>query len=137
MLRPTSQPCPAWALRAWPPLLWQSGLENRLHLRHIETRVTNPGDQIMRTAGQTMWAATADDGEAGVAWDWIQLSRGIVALADPLSLVTNLRLLGPAGEVLTVQQSLVQLNVLVNALPWQTEVQRALRNGGSASEAFG
>ena len=51
-----------------------------------------------RTAGQTIWAGTAADGEAGVAWDWMQIARGVVAMADPMSVVTNLRLVGNAGR---------------------------------------
>jgi hypothetical protein len=91
----------------------------------------------MRTAGQTMWMARSEGGEAGVAWDWIQLSRGIVALADPLSLVTNLRLVGPEGEVLGPQEAMLQLNMLVNELPWQCEVERALQGSQPLLEAFG
>ncbi len=61
-----------------------------------------------------------------MAWDWIQIARGVVAIADPMSLVTNLRLIGDGGEVWTAQQSALFLNRLVRALPWQLEVQRAL-----------
>lgn len=61
-----------------------------------------------------------------MAWDWVQLSRGIVAMADPMSVITNLRLLGPEGEVLTAFESALHLNVMVHALPWQDEVERAL-----------
>jgi len=78
-------------------------------------------------AGQTVWAAHADDGDAGMAWDWVQIARGVVAIADPMSVVTNLRIVSGAGEVLTATESALFLNQLVHALPWQTEVQRALR----------
>ena len=78
-----------------------------------------------------MWAAHAADGELGMAWDWIQIARGVVAIADPMSLVTNLRLVGAEGSVLTAQQSALVLNELVRALPWQSEVQRALHAANS------
>lgn len=82
---------------------------------------------MVRMAGQTLWGGSLDDGDAGVAWDWVQISRGVVALADPMSVVTNLRLIGDEGEVLTPLQSSLYLNALVHGLPWQTEVERALR----------
>ena len=85
-----------------------------------------PGDPFGPPAGQTIWAARAGEGEAGMAWDWIQITRGVVAIADPMSLVTNLRLLGDAGEVLTAHEAALFLNELVRALPWQSEVRRAL-----------
>jgi hypothetical protein len=131
MQQQTSPACPPWALRAWPPLLWQADRKNQLRLRHLSTRVTNPGDQVMRTAGQTVWAAQSADGEAGMAWDWVQLSRGIVAMADPMAVITNLRLIGPEGEMLSALESAVHLNAIVHALPWQGEVERAL-----SEEAF-
>lgn len=85
------------------------------------------GDLPGPTAGQTVWAAHADEGEAGMAWDWVQIASGVVAIADPMSVVTNVRLIGDEGEVLTAMQAARFLNELVRALPWQEEVQRALR----------
>lgn len=118
--------CPPWTLRAWPPVLWQLGARTRLQLHHVGTHVTHVGDQINPLVGQTIWAANSEDGEAGLAWDWIQLPPGIVALADPMAVVSNLRLLGPEGEALTAYESVKHLNALVHTLPWQDEVERAL-----------
>ncbi len=125
-MHPSHQVCPSWTLRAWPPLSWQVGSKAPLHLQHLGTHVTNPGDSVSRTAGQTIWACVSEDGEAGMAWDWIHLSRGIVAMADPMAVITNLRLLGPEGEVLTAFEAARHLNEMVHALPWQCEVERAL-----------
>jgi len=69
-------------------------------LRHLGTRVTNPGDQVSRTAGQTIWAAPAANSQAGMAWDWIQLSAGVVAMAktqnEPAGTGGRLNLIGGA-----------------------------------------
>ena len=121
-----SQACPPWTVRAWPTLLWQVENLEPLQLRHLDTRVTNPGDQVSRTAGQTVWAVAANSGQAGMAWDWIQLSRGVVAMADPLSVITNLRLVDSDGAVLSPIVSLRHLNEIVHTLPWQDEVERVL-----------
>lgn len=115
----------AWTLRAWPPLLWQAHRTRGLPLQHLGTRITPP-DHGGCPSGQTFWAAPAEAGKAGVAWDWIELSQGIVALADPMSVVTNLRLLGERGEVLTALEAALYLNRMVHALPWQREVALAL-----------
>jgi hypothetical protein len=116
----------AWSLRAWPPLLWQAGRPTRVRFEHLGTRVELFGETPGPASGQTVWAASATDGRAGMAWDWVQVARGVVAIADPMSVVTNLQLLGATGEVLTAQQAARFLNELVRALPWQREVQRAL-----------
>jgi hypothetical protein len=47
-------------------------------------------------------------------------------MADPLSVVTNLRLVNPEGDVLSPLESLRHLNEIVHALPWQDEVERVL-----------
>ncbi len=98
-----------------------------MRFHHLGTRITLGGDLPGPTAGQTVWAAHAKEGEAGMAWDWVQIAHGVVAIADPMSVVTNVRLIGDEGEVLTAVQAARFLNELVRALPWQQEVQRALR----------
>ncbi|HET7527238.1 MAG TPA: hypothetical protein VFK10_14960 [Burkholderiaceae bacterium] len=97
------------------------------------TRVTNPGDQTSRTSGQTIWAAAAGGAQAGMAWDWIQLVGGVVAMADPLSVVTNLRLVNPEGATLSQLESLRHFNELVHQLPWQDEVERVLAINAQAA----
>jgi hypothetical protein len=124
---PQRAPVTPWSLRAWPPLLWQAGTPARVRFHHLGTRVMLAGDPLSPTAGQTLWAGSAAEGEAGMAWDWVQIARGVVAIADPMSVITNLRLVGQAGEVLTAQEAARFLNAFVRTLPWQHEVQRALR----------
>ena len=120
------RPVTPWSLRAWPPLLWQAGRGPDDYFRHLCTHITFPGDRMVRTAGQTVWGGQVGDTDAGVAWDWVQISRGVVAMADPMSVVTNLRLIGEAGEVLTAWEAAPFLTALVRQLPWQNEVERAL-----------
>ena len=128
-----SHACPPWTVRAWPALLWQVDNLRPLPMRHLGTRVTNPGDQVSRTSGQTIWAALAASGQAGMAWDWIQLAGGVVAMADPLSVVTNLRLVNSDGRALSSLESLRHLNEVVRRLSWQGEVERVLAINAQAA----
>jgi len=97
-----------------------------VRFRHVGTRIASHGDLQCPPAGQTIWAAHADDGDAGMAWDWVQIAQGVVAIADPMSVVTNLRIVSGSGEVLTTYEAALFLNELLRDLPWQSEVQRAL-----------
>ncbi len=117
---------PAWIVCAWPPLLWQASRAPQLHLTHLGTRVLTLGGEDCLCCGQTLWGDASEAQSAGVAWDWVQIQRGVVAMADPLGLVTNLKLLDDEGEALNNVEAAVQLHQLVYALPWQTEVRRAL-----------
>jgi len=118
---------PAWIVYAWAPVLWQASAATELHLVHLGTRVLTFGDDDSPCSGQTLWGGQSEECTAGVAWDWIELRQGVVAMSDPLGMVTNLRLLDDRGEVLTQTQVAAQLHQLVHALPWQSEVERALR----------
>ena len=117
---------PAWIVCAWPPVLWQADSASRLHLVHLGTRVLHYGGDAAPCSGQTLWGEASTDRSAGVAWDWVEVQEGVVAMADPLGLVTNLKLLDAKGEALSAFEVAVRLNGLVHALPWQNEVQRAL-----------
>ncbi len=117
---------PAWIVCAWPPILWQASRAPQLHLMHLGTRVLNFADDACLCRGQTLWGDATESRSAGVAWDWVELQQGIVAMADPLGLVTNLKLVDDDGEALSHVQAAVQLHQLVHNLPWQTEVRRAL-----------
>jgi hypothetical protein len=117
---------PAWIVCAWPPVLCQADSAPRLHFVHLGTHVLKPDSRDSPCHGQTLWGEPSADRTAGVAWDWVEVQEGVVAIADPLGLVTNLKLLDAHGEALSEFEIAVRLNGLVHALPWQSEVQRAL-----------
>ena len=119
-------PATPWSLRSWPPLLWQVGSPASVRFHHLDTLVAFAGRGTEPASGQTVWAGRSSDGEAGMAWDWVQIAHGVVAIADPMSVVTNVRLIGSAGDVLTAHAAARFLNEFVRHLPWQSEVQRAL-----------
>jgi hypothetical protein len=122
-------------LRTWPPIAWQVDLGSPMRWHHLATRIHNTGDYLVHLAGQTVWGGRVDDAAAGVAWDWVQLPRGIVAMVDPMAVVTNLHLVGPSGESLSAMEAVRHINSLVRSLPWQHEVERALYRGGSVRAA--
>ena len=118
----------SWTIRSWPPLLWQAEGATELRFKHLDTQVFPTSDEDAPLSGQTVWQGAAADGDVGVAWDWVQLGRGVVAMADPMCVVSNLRLIGSQGEVLTSWEAARHLSQIVYGLPWQGEVQRVLRH---------
>lgn len=123
-IRPAIMP---WSLRAWPPLLWQAAEGPPAAFHHLGTHVdAAPGRGRGRACGQTIWAGVVAGCEAGMAWDWVEVAHGVLAMADPMSVITNLRVLGDEGQVLTAAEAALVLNGIVHALPWQDEVGRAL-----------
>jgi hypothetical protein len=100
-----------------------------LRFVHLDTRVLPSANPGCPNFGQTLWGSDKPRA-AGVAWEWVELQTGVFVMADPLSLMTNLHLIGPAGEQLSSMQMTLYLNQLVHRLPWQDEVLRALECDG-------
>ncbi len=117
---------PAWIVYAWPRVLCEAQGAPNLQFAHLSTQVLVAGDDRRPSLGQTLWQGAKGQAVAGVAWDWISLPPGVVAMVDPMALITNLQFLNADGEVLAPMESVLQLNEIVHALPWQHEVQRAL-----------
>jgi hypothetical protein len=117
----------SWSVRAWTPLLWQAKGAAHLRFDHLNTQIFHSGSEDTPVSGQTVWRTDAPDGEVGVAWDWVMLSDEVIAMADPMCVVTNLRLLGERGEVLTSWEAARHLSKIVYGLPWQGVVQREVK----------
>ena len=117
----------SWSVRAWTPLLWQADGAAHLQFDHLNTQIFHGGGQDGPVSGQTVWSTDAPDGEVGVAWDWVMLSDDVIAMADPMCVVTNLRLVGRRGEVLTSWEAARHLSQIVYGLPWQGVVQREVK----------
>lgn len=74
-----------------------------------------------------MWGQLSGDGDAGLAWDWVEVATGVVAMVDPMSVVTNMQLLSLDGRILPTSEAALHINQFVRRLPWQEEVRRLLK----------
>lgn len=129
---PTAAPLmsepPPWALFSWPTVFCQANRRRKPNWLHLTTRVTHIGSTGQPPSGQTVWTDTVRGKRVGIAWDWSEVCDGVLALVDPMCLVTNLRLLNAEGEVMTAMQAAPYLNRWVHDLPWQDEVWKVLRS---------
>ena len=94
---------------------------------HLATRITSVGGRYAPISGHTVWGRFSGDGDAGIAWDWVEIGRGVVAMVDPMRVETNVRLLNPEGNVLPATEAALHFNQFVRRLPWQDEVRRLLK----------
>lgn len=101
----------------------------------MSTQVSTTGQTHCRSMGQTFWVRQTDDGDLGIAWDWVELDRGVLAMADPMAVMTNLRLIGDEGALLSPLQSAPHFNHIVHSLPWQQEVEQVLGQGAAPRPA--
>jgi len=118
---------PPWALYSWPTVFWRANSNRKPRFRHLATRVTNVAGMAGHCSGHTVWGRFCGDGDAGLAWDWVEVGKGVVAMVDPMSVVTNMQLLSVDGNVLAASDAALHFNQFVRRLPWQDEVRRLLQ----------
>lgn len=116
---------PPWSLYQWPTVFWQANQPHGSQFVHVGTRVMR-GNSRDPLSGQTLWCESSPHPEAGLLWDWVEIDAGVVAMADPMGVLTNLRLVSDDGAVLTSCEAALHLNFLVHQLPWQDAVWHAL-----------
>jgi hypothetical protein len=117
---------PPLALYSWPTVFWRTNSRRRPTFRHLATRVTS-GGRCEPCSGHTIWGRLSEDGDAGLAWDWVEIASGVVAMVDPMRVSTNMQLLDVDGDVLAATQAALHFNQFVRRLPWQDEVRRLLK----------
>lgn len=79
----------------------------------------------MRT-GHVVWGVEIAGECLGVAWEWGEVCPGVVALADPLHIVSNVDLRDDDGDPVDESARMLRLNVAVRALDWQSRVCQAV-----------
>lgn len=73
-------------------------------------------------AGQTLWVTELDGRQAGLCWEWGEVRPGVVALADPMQLRSNVELVDAQGRPLDASLCVLHLNSVVYGLDWQSAI---------------
>jgi len=76
-------------------------------------------------SGSTVWGCQIDGSLVCVAWEWISVRPRVIAMGDPMTIFSNLDLIGSDGQRIDDSQHLLKLHELIFALPWQSHVTQA------------
>jgi hypothetical protein len=97
-----------------------------------------PGEQPTHARrGQTIWWANIEEGDGAIAWDWVEVRSGLIAMLDPMTVISNIDIdLDQFGDTeieatnggLTDHRMIV-LNQWVHEIQWQPVVRAALKLG--------
>ncbi len=115
---------PVWQLIAWSSVT-ASLKQWRSVAKRFEClgRSVDPGDpRTGMRRGQILWGGVMEGAMVGMAWDWREVTHGVVALADPMSILSNVSLVDRQAEVLEPPARIVLLNDTVYRLPWQKQL---------------
>lgn len=88
-------------------------------LRPLGASINVDGEADGIRYGQVLWGGTWDGELIGLAWDWREVRRNVIAMSDPMTVVSNLTLLDASGEGLSDSRRLMCLNSTIHQLDWQ------------------
>lgn len=108
----------------WPVAALSSAAQD---VRHAQTQVHRERGGERRVSGSTRWERRYADVCAWVEWDWVEISEGTIAQADPFNVRSNVLLLNERGRPLLSSRRRATLATLVYLLPWQGPVLDKLR----------
>lgn len=89
-------------------------------VHHVTTCFPADGERSRTAHGSTIWiAATADSKCAAVAWEWAEISPGMLCVADILGVTSNIYPLDEEGAVLDDSGRLLILVSAVHTIDWR------------------
>lgn len=115
----------SWAIRSWPGVLLPYAEFCRSGFRHWNTQVIDLRALPGTRKGQATWIS-AHQPDIGLAWDWVEVLPGVVALEDPMQIISNVDLQGAGNQLLDDDARRLALNRIVHRLPWQRAVREKL-----------
>ncbi len=115
-----------WHIFTWPSVaLTVRSLKAHVgDVRHIESYGAPTDDAHEPARGLTAWGFVSAEGPVGIAWEWVSLRGGAVALGDPMTVVSNLALLDDRQALLPPARRLLMLHELIYGMPWQQALPR-------------
>lgn len=115
---------PVWQILTWEPVALTVDTLQRMsrRLRHLATSPQLPSPGAGLRQGQVLWGAKLGGRRIGVAWDWAEMREGVVVLSDPMSIISNVRLLDAHGQAVPAHEGVLHLNSVVHGLDWHADV---------------
>lgn len=116
-----------WSTLALPQVEWPAQASPPSVFRHLHTTVDTADAPRVREVGYTTWQSVDRGPPVRLGWDWALIDDGVIVIADPMDIHSNLRFLHDDGDPLQAGRAALHLNTMVHALPWQVTILRALR----------
>jgi hypothetical protein len=101
---------------------WEQALTRMRPLGASFTSGAGPAD---RAQGQVLWGTESEGQPIGIAWDWAEVRQDVVALCDPMNVLSNVLLVDDRGACLDDDQRIVHLNSAIHEFGWQSEIAAA------------
>ena len=116
---------PAWQVMTWDAVpMGVSELERTItRMEHLGTSVCIDTENADKRCGQALWGAELNGHRVGIAWDWAEVVRDVVAMVDPMKILSNITVVDEDGRRLEAQHQIVALNNAIHELHWQVQIR--------------
>lgn len=94
---------------------------------HLQTSYEWGSADDPRLRGATAWLCQLPGNRGTIAWEWVEFREGVVMLADPNAVASNIRFVSGSGQASDELRRVVLLNVIVHSLSWQNRVLAEIR----------
>ena len=130
----------SWMIKSWPIIDWfpPSPEDEWPSFLHMSTQVRHERRGTEPCVGSTVWVGSLDGVYAGLAWEWVELRTGVLMLADPNSIITNIQVVGVGRQAMDALDASVSLNCILHRLSWQDlvgDVLASAREGNTSGVA--
>lgn len=114
----------AWTVIRWPEVKATLGEFERAaaSMRPVSVSVLSDSEEQTRSCGQALWAGEICGQPIGIAWDWAEVTQSVVAMVDPMRVLTNVVLTDEDERIIDDRLCVLYLNRAIYGLPWQDEV---------------
>jgi hypothetical protein len=122
---------PCWMIKALQPVTssMESPSAASRAMKPVGSRGYPRDDDPTLWCGQTTWAWEEHGFLCAVGWDWVEIQRHVLVMADPMSIITNVEFVSEENEELCTERvKLILLNSIIYLLPWQKEALGSLGN---------
>lgn len=117
-------PVPVWSLRSWEPVRTtvRELMRAAPRMRPLGVSFLANGPEDRRRQGQVLWGTRMAGRQVGIAWDWAEVRGNVVALADPMQVLSNMVIVDDVGAVMEKSNALLYLNGVIHNVDWQSHL---------------
>ena len=116
---------PVWQVITWKPVRttvdeWVDVLGR---MRQLGASVSPQAGPTGPARGQVLWGTLDSEQPIGIAWDWAEMREEVLALSDPMGVLSNVMLVDEDGASIDDSLRTVYLNTAIHEFGWQQQVK--------------
>jgi hypothetical protein len=117
----------SWQVAAWAPVYCTMSEFDAMvaAMRRLGGSVETVAEHGGRR-GSALWGVCKGEVRAGIAWDWAEMRKGVLVIDDPMSVLSNIRVMEDGDDGCELPGRVLTLNRAIHSFSWQSTVRLAL-----------